>query len=248
MDILVKEKINVPLKIESNNYNNEIDSDGNIDYDSIGLESIRSCHFKESKIQANLQNRNKNLINITENNELNNSIDNSCFISDSKYENKIEKSKVNFKINNLTQNLNNENKEICNFQNNNKNYTYAKLDSKFSNNDNLSRDNYKKTKTIKNDESTNNILKDKEFNKSPIKNFNLVKTKTQELEIITEKQPKFELTNCISFFGRNKIENKTKSDYNNNKKIEIIERNKTENFKTTENNNDVEKEDKCLIF
>ncbi len=69
LEILVKERIFIPQNFDIKKLN-EDDSDGNIDYDSIGLESIRSCHYKESSnfdkrseiIKGNLINNSKKLI------------------------------------------------------------------------------------------------------------------------------------------------------------------------------------------
>jgi hypothetical protein len=50
LDILIKERIRASHELQINQDNDEYDSDGNIDYDGIGLQSVRSCHFKESRI------------------------------------------------------------------------------------------------------------------------------------------------------------------------------------------------------
>jgi len=243
LDILVKEKIYVPPKEQIINYDKEIDSDGNIDYDSIGLQSIRSCHFKDSKIQANVNNVNnvnKNFKNLKDDKEINNSKNNTGLISDEKFKAINEQNKV-LNNNNINLQLNNIKKN--NSQNTiNNNYTFEK-NNNINNNVNDPYNNNPNTKNNNNPRNNYNNNNNK-MNKDPNKNFSLFKTRTEELEIITEKQPKFEFTNCISFFGRS--DNENKANESNSNKNEKLGRNKKVNFSTTKNN--IKKKDNCLIF
>lgn len=262
----MKERIYVQPKIIENDPDGEIDSDGNIDYDSIGLESIRSCHYKDSKIQSlnlnnifnnsydtdfNLNNKLRNQNNWKEQINTNDKV-NSVKVSDSKLKSKFNNLKDENNNKDIYKNIDEQNNKQFNSVNNvgyeNPNRITNHGNNKTNNNINFGK-NYGINKNINkisnvaenikfendNSNSLNNSFDGSLMNgNNSNKNFILVKTKTQELEIITEKQPKFELTNCITLFGK-----RNNNEKNNQNKLSKI---KSENHCATENN------EKCLIF
>lgn len=202
---MIKERKYIPTNIKINKSNNEEDSDGNIDYDSIGLESIRSCHYREFKIQSNLNAKSEKITDFKGAN-LNNNND---FNSNNFQEPKIK---------NILQTVDNPNMSITG-DNTNNNEIEIKYNINFNNN----------LKT----------------------NFNLVKSKTHELEIITEKQPKFELLNCMSYCRpkTNKFKNSIKINENI---VENIDKNEVNTTKLLQVNSKFKKasdiREQCSIF
>lgn len=217
MELIVKDKVFIatPTAYNKNKKLQRKESDADFDYDSIGLESIRSNEYKDSQILFN--NNNNSLVN-SNNNEILNSAA-SC----------INKSK---------QSLINKNNSNNNTQKNSvtKQPSLGNINSNYNsfNNTNFESPNNKSIALNKRADSANKgVLQSQN-------NLNLVKSRTQDLEIITEKHIKCGLNHCMSLFspakkpcldsinnkessnrGVNNIKNKNYNDKENNNKSKI---------------------------
>lgn len=171
LEIVCKEKAKIQTINQKYKKQEDNDSNGDIDYDSIGLESIHSNQYKDSSIHFQKNNK--------------------------------ENPSFNYNLNcNNKSNVNTPDvlkKKQCHIENTN-NITNSELKNKIENSINPNFSNA-------NNSSTGLLQLKTNFN------MNLVKSKTEDLEIITEKKAVCHIGNCFAFFN---TRNKSKDVKDNN--------------------------------